>query len=183
MPFKLGSQSASKEQEYEALRAEYLYLKEAASRAYWSGLVQLAAVSGILVVQALTYATTEAEGVEASTFWAGFIFVVLYVLGWLIAHFGVVTTAQLERAADRLAGFIAVFHDLRISLPRNTSKLGWHVWNRYAKEKYPQADEPLELPGLLWIRVVPYYWYRYLRNPESRDQPAERVAYYQDRFF
>lgn len=69
---------------------------------------------------------------------------------------------ELENAADRHGGYLAVFHDQNISsLPDWKRNLGWHMWNRIEKHAPRQQDETSTAPARVYFiqkKLSIYIW-------------------------
>jgi len=146
--------------EYETLRTELLSLREDAFKAWRWGLLELATLTGVVVAQVVALSVSEKFGLklekipEDRQFWGAFgILSGLYLLGLVIGLLEARTTARLEKAADRIGGFLAVFHDLwppRAPL----DNFGWHIWNRIEKVTRNRSKRIIYFQDQVWFYVI-----------------------------
>jgi hypothetical protein len=177
------STSESRTREYETLRAELLSLQEAASKAWRGGLIGLGALSGVLAasVFGLKGQLLETLRSEFSGAVVDIVFLFFYMVGLGIAVLEARTAAKAENAADRIGGFLAVFHDLELE-GKYIPPLGWHIWNRIEKASLKDVPNGLTKKTLRVLKV-PLSLLPFLRERGTEKLPIPRVTYVQDHFF
>ncbi|MGH8657639.1 MAG: hypothetical protein ACREV4_03925 [Gammaproteobacteria bacterium] len=146
---------ATKE-EYDTLRTEMLSLSERAYRAWRFGLIEIAAVAAFL------WANAELANKVLSTELKFGALLLLSVVAAGIAMLESWSALTFERAADRLGGFLTVFHgDPGAQKGGDTRDIGWHAWNRIEKVAKKVAKKEGEPPKrityigkMCWIFVL-----------------------------